>query len=328
MVAREDAVAAAQEMQRPEQSYLATVVRRFIHHRMALVAFCVLVLVSLACIFAPVITPYRPTIPDLSAMLAPPSAKHIMGTNNLGMDEFAMVLFGGRISLMIGLLCAVVAIVVGGVVGALSGYFGGWVDNILMRFTDVMLAVPFLFIVLILTLLVGATPWTLIAEIGAFSWMVPARIVRSQVLTLRERDFTEAAKAAGARSGRILLREIMPNALAPVIVAATLLVGQAIIVESIIDFLGAGLNPPNISWGWMLNQAQSYIEGAWWMSFFPGFMIFIVVLSVNLMGDGLRDALDPTAKALLRSAGRRSRVQTRIADNAPSSEGVVGEASQ
>jgi peptide/nickel transport system permease protein len=328
LVARDDSVAAAQESRAPESSYLATVARRFVHHRLATIAFGVLLLITLACIFAPFLTPYRPGVPDLSAMLAPPSAKHIMGTNNLGIDEFSMILFGGRISLTIGFMVAVVAILFGGLVGAVSGYFGGWVDNILMRLTDVMLAVPYLFIVLILALLIGATPATITAEIAAFSWMYPARIVRSQVLTLRERDFTEAARAAGARSGRIILREIVPNALAPVIVSATLLVGSAIVVESIIDFLGAGLNPPNISWGWMLNQAQSYIEGAWWMSFFPGFMIFLVVLAVNLMGDGLRDALDPTAKALLRDASPRARSRTRQARGGGASAEVRERASQ
>lgn len=305
-MAREAEVAVPEEQQRPESTYLATVARRFSRHRLALVSLGVLVLITLACVFAPLLTPYRPGEPDLSAMMAAPSWKHIMGTNNLGVDLFAQILFGGRISLEIGLVSAVTSVALGGIIGSVSGYFGGWTDIVLMRLTDVMLSVPYLFIVLLLALLIGATPGTIIVIIAAFFWMYPARIVRSEVLTLRERDFTEAAKAAGARSGRIILREITPNALAPVIVAATLQVGNAIVVESIIDFLGAGLNPPNISWGWMLNQAQAYIQGAPWMSFFPGFMIFLVVLSVNLVGDGLRDALDPTSKALLRKAKERT----------------------
>jgi peptide/nickel transport system permease protein len=288
-----------------EQSYLSSVVHRFAHHRAALISLGVLVVVTLLCVFAPYVTPYRPGTPDLSAMMAPPSWQHIMGTNNLGVDLFAQTLYAGRISLEIGLMAALVGVVFGGIVGAMSGYYGGWIDTILMRIADVELSIPLIFIILLLALLVGATPGTIILIIGGTAWMVPARIVRSEVLSLRERDFTEAARAAGAHSRRIILREIMPNALAPLIVNATIQVGNAIIIESIMDFLGAGLNPPNVSWGWMLNQAQSYLEGAWWMSFFPGLMIWIVVLAVNLVGDGLRDALDPTAKSLMRRRSRR-----------------------
>ncbi len=303
MGAREAQIAA--EQQGKAQTYLSAVVHRFTHHRAALISLGVLVAVTLLCVFAPYVTAYKPTVPDLTAMLAPPSAQHIMGTNNLGQDVFSQLLFAGRVSLEIGLMAALVGVVLGGIVGAVSGYFGGWTDVILMRIADIFLSIPGIFIILVVTLLVGATTGTIILIIGSIAWMIPARIVRSEVLSLREREFTDAARAAGAASPRIIFREILPNALAPLIVNATIGVGNAIILESIMDFLGAGLNPPNVSWGWMLNQAQSYIEGAWWMSFFPGLAIWIVVLAVNLMGDGLRDALDPTAKALLRSARTR-----------------------
>ncbi len=283
-------------LESPARSYAWQVTHRFLRHRMAVVAVGVLVMITLACAFANVIAPYPLGVPDLTAMLAPPSLQHLMGTDSIGIDLFTEVLYGGRISLLIGLFSALLAVVLGGGVGALSGYFGGWIDMILMRITDIAMSVPLLFVVLLLALIVGPSPFTIIAIIGFTSWMYPARIVRSQFLSLREREFVEAARAMGMSNTRIIVREIFPNAMAPLIVNATLLVGQAIVIESVIDFLGAGLTPPNISWGWLLNQAQSYISSAPWLSFFPGLMIFLVVLSANLIGDGLRDALDPTAK--------------------------------
>ena len=277
------------------ESYAHLVWRRFLHHRVAVVAAIVLLLIMLAAVLAPWVTPYPLGQPDLSAILAPPSIHHPMGTDDLGIDLFTEVLFGGRVSLTIGIFAALVAVVVGGAIGSISGYFGGLVDALLMRVTDVGLSVPLLFVVLLLSLLIGPTPVSIITIIGLTSWMYPARIVRSQFLTLKKRDFVEAARAVGMHSTRIILREIFPNAMAPLIVNATLLVGQAIILESVMSFLGAGLTPPNISWGYLLNQAQSFTTSAPWLSIFPGLMIFLVVLAVNLVGDGLRDALDPTS---------------------------------
>jgi len=277
------------------ESYAHLVWRRFLHHRVAVVAAIVLLLIMLAAVLAPWVTPYPLGQPDLSAILAPPSIHHPMGTDDLGIDLFTEVLFGGRVSLTIGIFAALVAVVVGGAIGSISGYFGGLVDALLMRVTDVGLSVPLLFVVLLLSLLIGPTPVSIITIIGLTSWMYPARIVRSQFLTLKKRDFVEAARAVGMHNTRIILREIFPNAMAPLIVNATLLVGQAIILESVMSFLGAGLTPPNISWGYLLNQAQSFTTSAPWLAIFPGLMIFFVVLAVNLVGDGLRDALDPTS---------------------------------
>ncbi len=296
MSAREDLAEWEGASPTPDRTYWGMVARRFSHHRVAMVALGVLIVIALACALAPLIAPYSPNQPDLSAVLAPPSARHIMGTDNLGVDLFSEVLYGGRISLSIGLLSALVAVSLGGLIGAVSGYYQGWVDAVLMRVTDVALSVPLLFIVLLLALLAGPKPTTVIEIIGATAWMVPARIVRAQFLTLREREFVEAARASGQRDRKIIFREVFPNSMAPLIVNATLLVGNAIVLEAIMDFLGAGLSPPNISWGWLLNQAQAYIANAPWLSFWPGFMIFIVVLAVNLVGDGLRDALDPTMR--------------------------------
>jgi peptide/nickel transport system permease protein len=286
----------AQAGEPPARTYAQQVLHRFVRHKLAVAAVFVLVLIALASIFAPFIAPYPLGQPDLTAMLAPPSLRHPMGTDSIGIDLFTEVLYGGRISMSIGLAAAILAVVVGGAVGSLSGYFGGVVDMILMRITDVALSVPLLFVILLLALLVGPNPLTVVAIIGFTSWMYPARIVRSQFLSLKEREFVEAARAMGMGTARIILREIFPNAMAPLIVNATLLVGQAIVTESVMDFLGAGLTPPNISWGWLLNQAQSYVSNAPWLAFFPGLMIFLVVLSVNLVGDGLRDALDPTSR--------------------------------
>lgn len=280
----------------PVRTYGQMVFRRFIRHRMALVAASVLILVALSAVFAPLIAPYKPDVPDLSAMLAPPSWQHIMGTDPIGLDLWTQVLYGGRISLTIGLFAAVLSVVVGGIVGSLAGYFGGVIDMLLMRITDVALSVPFLFIVLLLALLIGPTPVSVVLIISSLSWMYPSRIVRSEFLTLKHRDFVEAARAMGMRTGRIIVRQIFPNAMAPLIVNCTLLVGQAIVIESVMDFLGAGLTPPNMSWGWLLNQGQTYISSAPWLTIFPGIAIFIVVLCVNIVGDGLRDALDPTSR--------------------------------
>lgn len=294
-VSDEEALSVLQDVA-PVRTYGQMVLHRFLRHRMALVAAAVLVVIALSAVFAPLIAPFKPDVPDLNAMLSPPSWQHLMGTDPIGLDLWTQVLYGGRISLTIGLFAAVLAVVLGGVVGSIAGYFGGIVDMLLMRLTDVALSVPFLFIVLLLALLIGPTPISVVLIISSLSWMYPARIVRSEFLTLKHREFVEAARAMGMGTGRIIVRQIFPNAMAPLIVNCTLLVGQAIVIESVMDFLGAGLTPPNMSWGWLLNQGQTYIASAPWLTIFPGIAIFIVVLCVNIVGDGLRDALDPTSR--------------------------------
>lgn len=263
-------------------------------YRVGVAGLAFLAIVTCAAIFAPWLAPYHLNQPDLNAMLTPPSIHHLMGTDEVGIDLFTEVLYGGRISLTIGFASAFVAVLIGGAVGSFAGYFGGWVDALLMRITDVGLSVPLLFVILTLTVLLGPTPTTIIEVISLTSWMYPARLVRSQFLTLKHRDFVAAAKVMGMGNTRVMFHEILPNALAPLIVNATLLVGQSIVLESVMSFLGAGVTPPNISWGYLLNQAQGYVSTAPWLSFFPGVMIFFVVLSINVVGDGLRDALDPS----------------------------------
>lgn len=294
-VSEEEALSVLQDVA-PVRTYGQMVLHRFLRHRMALVAAAVLVVIALSAVFAPLIAPFKPDVPDLNAMLSPPSWQHLMGTDPIGLDLWTQVLYGGRISLTIGLFAAVLAVALGGIVGSIAGYFGGIADMLLMRLTDVALSVPFLFIVLLLALLIGPTPVSVVLIISSLSWMYPARIVRSEFLTLKHRDFVEAARAMGMGTGRIIVRQIFPNAMAPLIVNCTLLVGQAIVIESVMDFLGAGLTPPNMSWGWLLNQGQTYIASGPWLTIFPGIAIFIVVLCVNIVGDGLRDALDPTSR--------------------------------
>lgn len=281
---------------RHRASVRSPILRRLFRHRIAVVSAIVLLLIALSAIFAPFLAPYPLGEPNLNALLEPPSWQHLMGTDALGVDVFTEVLYGGRISLEIGLSSALLGVSLGGVIGALAGYFGGFLDTLLMRATDVALSIPTLFVILVAVRLVGGTPASIITIIALTSWMYPARLMRGQVLTVREREYVEAAKAEGATPLGILWRHLVPNAIAPLIVNATLLSGQAIVIEATLDFLGAGLGPPNVSWGLLLNEAQSNLTNAPWLALFPSAMIFLVVLCMNLLGDGLRDALDPTTQ--------------------------------
>lgn len=269
-----------------------SVLRRIFQKKVTLVATAFLVVVALAAIFAPLLAPAQLNTPDLGAMLAPPSATHLMGTDDVGIDLFTEILYGGRVSLSVGIIAAFVAVIIGGIIGSFAGYFGGWLDALLMRFTDVGLSIPSLFIILGLTAVLGASPVTIVEVISLTSWMYPARLIRSRILNLRSADYVMAANMVGCSSMRIIFRHIIPNAISPLIVNCTLLVGQAIVLESVMSFLGAGIQPPHISWGFLLNQAQSYVTNAPWLAIFPGLMIFLVVLCFNVLGDAVRDALD------------------------------------
>ncbi len=259
----------------------------------AAAAVLVLVLVGVLCFGAPWFTAYSPNSPNLAAILQPPSATHLMGTSPVGEDVFAQVLYGGRVSLLVGLMSAAVAVLLGGIIGVVSGYFGGWIDALLMRIVDAALAIPVLFIALTLSVVIGQTPMTIILIVAVTSWMLPARLMRASVLDIKTRLFVEAAASTGATWLRIVTKHVVPGVMAPLIVNATLLVGQAIVLESTLSFLGAGLAPPYVSWGYLLNEGSSYVLQAWWIGFFPGLAIFVVVLCVNLFGDGLRKTLDP-----------------------------------
>ncbi len=266
---------------------------RFRRHKPALIGLAVVLLFSAASLAAPVISPYSPTKTNLSAMLEGPTAAHPMGTDELGRDLMARVLYGGRVSLAVGVLAVALSVTIGTAVGALAGYYGGALDNVLMRLVDFMISLPSLFVLIMLATLWGTKPVTIVLVIGGLRWMGTSRLVRGSFLSLREREFVEAARCLGASSPRIILRHILPNALGPIIVAATLGVAGAILTESSLSFLGLGIQPPMASWGNMLRTAQDQMVRAPWTAFFPGLMIFLTVLSMNYIGDGLRDALDP-----------------------------------
>jgi peptide/nickel transport system permease protein len=267
--------------------------QRFKRHRLAMASLGVLVAIGCAVLFAPAISRYDVVHQDVSAMLSDPGARHWFGTDNLGRDEFARVLFGGRISLLVGLAVALSAGVIGGVVGALAGYYGGWADNVLMRVTDLFLAIPFLVILIVASRALGGSVFDIVLILALFFWMGEARIVRGVFLSLKAKEFVEAARASGASDAAIIFSEIMPNALGPMIVNVTLGVAAAILAESALSFLGFGIQPPTPSWGNLLNDAQNFTLIAPWLVWFPGLAILVTVLAVNFLGDGLRDAFDP-----------------------------------
>lgn len=252
----------------------------------------VLALFVISC-FAPWITRYGPDNLDLYNVLVPPSAAHWFGTDDLGRDVFTRVIFGARLSLMVGFVAVGIATLLGTIVGLVSGYYSGWVDIILMRFVDIMLCFPTFFLILAIIAFLGQNIWYIMAVIGLTSWMGVARLVRAEVLSLRERDFILAARAIGASDLRIIFRHIFPNALSPVLVSATLGVAGAILTESALSFLGIGVPPPTPSWGNILTSGKDYIEFAWWLTLFPGLAITVTVLAYYLVGEGIRDALDP-----------------------------------
>lgn len=276
--------------------------RRFRKHTMALFGGIVAVLMVFMVAAAPLLTPYSPTDQNLRDRFHPPSAEHWMGTDDLGRDMWTRVLYGGRISLTVGLLAMGISIVVGAVVGLVSGYYGGWVDSLLMRITEIFLSIPRLFVLIAMGMFLRTLNTPLIRPgsfapiafvIGALAWMGVARLVRAATLELREREFVQAAKALGASDARILFTHILPNVASPIIVSATLGLAGAIISESGLSYLGFGVQLPTPTWGNMLSNTQNQMTIAPWTAIFPGLMIFIVVVAINYLGDGLRDALDP-----------------------------------
>ncbi|HLJ61121.1 MAG TPA: ABC transporter permease [bacterium] len=270
--------------------------RRFERDRLAAAGAVALLVLATGAAAAPLFTWYAPNQVDLARLDAAPSAVHWFGTDDLGRDAFSRALYAGRVSLSIGVGAAVVSALVGTAVGACAGYFGGVVDSVLMRATDVVLSIPPLPLVIVLSAIVKPSPQILILIIAGIGWMGTARLVRGAFLSIRETEYIEAARAAGCGSARIILRHALPNSLAPIIVAATLAVGNAIITESVLSFLGVGIQPPTASWGNMLQNAESTMTTKPWLSVFPGVFILVSVLGVNALGDGLRDALDVRMK--------------------------------
>ncbi len=274
---------------------------RFLRHRMATAGLLVVLALAVVSALAPWLTPYDANKPHLDIRLQPPSIIHWFGTDDLGRDLLTRILYGGRVSMSIGILAMSLAVVIGTSIGAAAGYFGGRLDNILMRFTDLVLAIPTLFLLILLTLLLRNFPipflrggvLAIVLAIALLSWMTVARLVRAAYLSLKEQTFVESARALGASNFRVIVRHILPNAAGSIIVAATLRVASSIITESGLSFLGFGVQPPTPTWGNMLRTAQDQMVTAPWTAIIPGAFIFVTVIAINYVGDGLRDALDP-----------------------------------
>lgn len=252
--------------------------------------------VTFASVFAPLIAPFDPNELHLDAILKAPCAEFPLGTDRLGRDVLSRLLYGGRVSLWVGFVAVGISISIGALLGLVSGYFGGLVDEIAMRFVDIMLCFPSFFLILAVVAFLEPSLFNIMVVIGLTSWMGVARLVRAETLTLREREFVSAARLAGTSTWRIMTRHILPNAMAPVTISAILGIGGAILIESGLSFLGLGVQPPQASWGNMLMDGKSVIEEASWLSLFPGLAILITVLGYNLLGESLRDFLDPRLK--------------------------------
>lgn len=266
---------------------------RFSRNKLSLTGAAVVIALISAALLAAVISPYDPMTINVHNVLSPPSLKHPFGTDDLGRDVLSRIIWGSRVSLSVGIVAVGLAILIGIIIGSIAGYYGGLIDAILMRFVDIMLAFPTFFLILAVIAILEPSIYTIMAVIGLTGWMDVARLVRAEFLTLKERDFVTAAKASGAGSLRIIFNHVLPNALSPVFVSATFGVAGAILTESGLSFLGLGVQPPNPSWGNIITSGKDNIEVAWWLSLFPGLAILITVLSYNLVGEGLRDSLDP-----------------------------------
>ena len=272
---------------------LRIISKRFSKNRLALIGSCVVLSLITIALLAPILAPYDPTTIDIQNVLSPPCKAHLLGTDELGRDLLSRMIWGSRVSLKVGIVAVGIAMIIGIIIGSVSGFYGGTADAILMRFVDVMLAFPTFFLILAVIAILEPSIFTIMAVIGVTGWMDVARLVRAEFLSLKERDFVDAAQALGASNFRLIFRHILPNALSPVFVAATFGIAGAILTESGLSFLGLGVQPPDPSWGNILTSGKDNIEVAWWLSLFPGLAILITVLSYNLVGEGLRDALDP-----------------------------------
>ncbi|WP_432821260.1 ABC transporter permease [Trichloromonas sp.] len=261
-------------------------------NRMALFGAVIVAGMFVLAILAPLLAG-DPGAIDISQRLQAPSLNHLLGTDDLGRDVLSRILYGARISLLVGFVAVGIASAIGIVLGALSGYYGRWVDSLIMRFVDIMLCFPTFFLILAVIAFLEPSIWNIMIIIGLTGWMGVARLVRAEFLSLRERDFVQAGRALGASDARLIFRHILPNALSPVLVSATLGVAGAILTESALSFLGIGVQPPTPSWGNMLIAGKQTLGTAWWLSAFPGLAILVTVLGYNLLGEGIRDALDP-----------------------------------
>lgn len=286
---------------RPPETMTRLAWRRFRRHPGALVGAVIITLLVISIFLAP-LSPYDPEKSDVKNRYQSPSLQHPFGTDGLGRDLLTRVLFGGRISMFVGIMVMTLTLVIGVPIGALAGFFGGWIDNVLMRIIDAFLSLPSLLVLILLSAILRETDlpfvknnnvMTIAVVLGILAWPTVARLVRAVFLTFREMEYVEAAQALGASDMKIMIGEILPNGFGPIIVEATLEVGYAIMEESGLSFLGFGIMPPTPSWGNLLSSAQEHLTQYPWLAIFPGMMIFFTIISINYIGDGLRDALDP-----------------------------------
>jgi ABC-type dipeptide/oligopeptide/nickel transport system permease subunit len=274
----------------------ADIWRRYRRNRLALAGAGIVILLALLAAAAPLVAPYDPLLVNLDMQFKPPSLQHLAGTDVYGRDLLSRIIFGARISLVIGFVPSIISMMIGAALGVLAGYYGRRVDALIMRLADVVLAFPSLLLAMVVTYSLGASLYTLFIALSVVSWASAARVVRAQTLSIKERDFVMAARSIGVGDSRIMFRHIIPNCLAPILVLLTLNIPSAIMAEAGLSFLGVGAQPPTPSWGLMINEAQQYLFAAPWASIIPGIAILLVVLGFNFVGDGLRDAMDPYLK--------------------------------
>ncbi len=281
--------------------------RAFRRNRLAVVGGSVVLVLVLLAVLAPLLAPWDPHRPDIKMILTPPSGDHWLGTDQIGRDVLSRMLHGSRVSLTVGFVSVGIATLIGITLGATAGYNGGLVDAAIMRLVDLMLVFPRFFLLLAVLAFLHPSIWTIMAVIGLTAWMGVARLVRAEFLTLKEREFVVSSQSIGASGFRIIWRHILPNAMGPVLVAMTLGIPAAILTESGLSFLGLGVRPPYATWGNILSEGKDAIELAWWLSVYPGLAILVTVLSYNLLGEGIRDALDPRLRQSARRLGGKGR---------------------
>ncbi|MBI2975297.1 MAG: ABC transporter permease [Deltaproteobacteria bacterium] len=274
-------------------SYWQQVWKQFKKNRMAFAGLVIVCAIFLAAIFAPYIAPYSPTAYNLDSILASPGSTHLLGTDEQGRDVFSRIVYGARISLSVGFVAVSIYVLIGIVLGALAGFYGGWIDIVISRLIEIMLCFPTFFLILAVLAFVGPNIYNIMIVIGLTGWTGIARLVRAEFLKIKTLDYVLAAEAFGASEFRIILRHILPNALSPVLVSAAFGVASAILVESSLSFLGFGVPPYVPSWGGILSDSREFMDIAWWLTLAPGFAIFITITAYNLVGEGLRDAIDP-----------------------------------
>lgn len=272
---------------------LITILKKALRNPLSLVGFIIIISVFILAMFAPFIAPYDPNEINVKAILLGPSIEYWMGTDGLGRDVLSRMLHGGRISLLVGLVAVGISTLIGIILGALAGYYRGWVDTVIMRLVDIMLSIPSFFLILAVIAFLTPSIINIMIVIGLTSWMGVTRLVRAEFLSLSEREFVLASRTLGAKDARLIFTHLLPNSLTPIIVSAVLGVAGAVLMESGLSFLGLGVQAPQASWGNILTDGKEYIQFAWWLSLFPGLAILITVLGYNLLGEGLRDALDP-----------------------------------